>query len=150
MTSKQGIVISYSEDRGPGALVVTVSPSHRDEIFKPKKICRVFRLVLSGPPWVAPVDDEKNRKALAETVEHVSEAARKACHALAAANGKTKAEADYPEIEVHAPTHLLMVIGEEADVDLVAQIISGVGGLPMGSAKPELPKEQRETPAPNR
>jgi hypothetical protein len=35
-----------------------------------------------------------------------------------------------------------MVIGEEADVDLVAQIISGVGGLPMTGAKPELPKER--------
>jgi hypothetical protein len=88
----------YSEDRGPGALVVTVSPSHRDEIFKPKKICRVFRLVMSGPPWVAAVDDEKTRKALDERVEHISEAARKACYALAAANGKTKAETDYPQL----------------------------------------------------
>jgi hypothetical protein len=144
-TSKEGISVSYSEDRGgPGRLVAIVSPNRRGDIRKPTKICRVFRLVLAGPGLAVisdkPVDDEKTKKALAEKVEHISEAARQACRMLATANGKTKEDADYPQIEVHAPTHLLMVTGEDADVDLVGQIISGVGGLPMGDAKPELPK----------
>lgn len=143
INSKQGISVQYSEDRGAGALLVTVSPSRRGEVRKPAKICRVFRLLLNGPGLTTiadkPVDDEKTRKALVEKVEHISEAARQACRALATANGRTKTDADYPAIEVHPPTHLLMVIGEETDVDLVAQIISGVGGIPMSNAKPELP-----------
>ena len=144
--SKEGISVSYSEDRGggPGRLVAIVSPSRRGEIKKPTKICRVFRLLLGGPNLLniadKAVDDETTRKALAEKVEHISAAARQACRVLATANGKTKEDADYPQIEVHAATHLLLVIGEETDVDLVAQIISGVGGIPMNSAKPESPK----------
>jgi hypothetical protein len=147
--SKGELGVSHSEDRGPGASVVIVS-SRRGEAKKPSKICRVFRLLPSGPglPSIAdtPLDDEKTKKALAEKVEHISEAGRQACRALAMANGKTKADADYPAIEVHAPTHLLMVIGEEPDVDLVAQIISGVGGIPMSSATPE-PRRVENQPA---
>ena len=166
--SKGEVTVSYSEDRGPGASVVIVSPSRRGEIRKPTKICRVFRLPdpasnkLFGvnrfqrglPPMAADTasDEERAkkealaqenaRKALFEILEQISAAARQACGALATANGRKKADADYPQIEVHPPTYLLIVTGEEADVDLTGQIISGVGGTSMESAKASMTKER--------
>jgi hypothetical protein len=161
-TISQGeIFVSYSEDRGPGAPVVIVYPSRRGEIRKPLKICRVFRLPdpatkepFGGnrfergiPPMAADSDNEKSRKAahasetaakaLEEIVEQISAAARQACSALAAANGQKKADADYPQIAVHAPTYLLIVTGEEADVDLVEQSSAESAALPWGAQKPQ-------------
>ena len=159
VNSKQMIAARFSEDRGPGALLVTISSNNlRGEKIKPTKICRVFRLVFTGGergPIVAgairtesvekPLDDETN-KALEQKVQNISTAAQKACRTLARANGQVKTDADYPIIEVHAPTHLLLVTGEEADVDLVGQIISALGGIAMNTA-PRVPDQPTTSPS---
>jgi hypothetical protein len=155
---RQTFAARFNEDRGPGALLVTISSNNlRGQNIKPAKICRVFRLVFGpteGGPMVngsirtttleKPLDDA-TRKALEEKVENISTAAQKACHTLARANGQVKAESDYPIIEVHPPTHLLLVTGEEADVDLVGQIISALGGVGMNTA-PRLPDQPATGP----
>jgi len=164
--SKEGISVSYSEDRGgsPGALVAIVSPSRRGEIRKPTKICRVFRLtdpvsnawnLTRSTPKPRPADkteeekeaivEEYAKKALTEIIDRISEATRQACQALDRANGRKRESVDdYPQIDANIATRLLIVTGDEADVDLTGQIISGVGGTPMESAKPELPRRNQD------
>jgi len=171
MTAKDRIVVSYSDDRPPAAQVVTIVPSTRDrQDSKQKKICRVFRLPdparsrLVGRPSAfgaapdaedAVTEEEKAKKAvlaqenarkgLTEIVEQISAATRQACSSLAAANGEPKAEADYPKIEVHAATRLVIVTGNPADVDLAAQIIGGVGGFLLPSPNDASAKSSGES-----
>jgi len=170
MTGEERITISYSDDRPPAAQVVTIVPRIRDrQDSKQKKICRVFSLPAPGnrrvlgqptafgapPPTADALTDEEKakmaalakenaRKGLAEIVEQISEATRQACSSLAAANGETKDGADYPKIEVHAATRLVIVTGNPADVDLAAQIIGGVGGFLLPSPNDTSAKSNGE------
>ncbi len=114
-------VITDSE--GSSILNITADPSTTPR--PSQKICRVFKA--SSREALKP--DE-----LDQFIANVTAASLLACNVNAEAQGRPNAQP--PVIKAHASTGLLIVAGDEDDVQLTGQIIAGLGGetLPLGKS----------------
>ena len=90
-----------------------------------RKICRVFKMSNRAP--LKP--DELN-----QFIENVTSVSLLACNVNAESQGRPNTQP--PVIKAHTSTGLLIVAGDEEDVQLTGQIIAGLGGeaLPLGNA----------------
>lgn len=92
-----------------------VSASQKPKM--PTKVCRVFK---------ASAKEKLQGEELEKLVQNLGDAAKMVCDANARAQGR--AEAELPTVEVHPPTGILIVTGEESDVQLLGQVVQALGG----------------------
>lgn len=87
---------------------------------KPKptnRVCRVFK---------ASAKEKLKGEDMEKLVQNLADAAKMVCDANARVQGR--AEAQLPTVEAHPPTGILIVSGEESDVQLLGQVVQALGG----------------------
>lgn len=93
------------------------------------KICRVFK---------ASAKDKLEGPQLEKLIQNLADATKMVCEANARAQGRQ--ESELPTIEAHPPTGILIVTGEESDVQLLGQVVQALGGevIPLTDPKPTV------------
>ena len=109
---------------GEGSAIVNIASDQAAAPPSPK-ICRVLKASSREP--LKP--DEMN-----QFIENVTSVSLLACNVNAESQGRPNAQP--PVIKAHTSTGLLIVAGDEEDVQVTGQIIAGLGGeaLPLGKS----------------
>jgi hypothetical protein len=109
-----------------GAQIINIIPAKANAAAK---VCRVFK---------ASAKEKLQREDLEQLIKNLAEAARMVCEANARAQGRPNTE--LPTIEAHPPTGILIVTGEESDVQVLGQVVQALGGevIPLTDPKPML------------